>query len=134
MQRAVVESGAPKRGLRAPTGARAFTQTVQEAGERIALRTRGGEREITWTDYGELVDRFALGLVELGVKGGDVVAIMLTNSPEFHIADTACLSLGATPFSLYATLTPEQIAYQVSDSGAGVVVTEPEFLERVLAA
>ena len=30
--------------------------------DRVALRTRGGEREITWSEYGELVDRFALGL------------------------------------------------------------------------
>jgi long-subunit acyl-CoA synthetase (AMP-forming) len=59
---------------------------------------------------------------------------MLTNRPEFHIADTAALSLGATPFSLYQTLTPDQIAYQLNDSGAEIVVTEPVFLERVLAA
>ena len=44
------------------------------------------------------------------------------------------MSLGATPFSLYQTLTPEQIAYQVNDSGAEVIVTEPAFLENVLAA
>src|SRR5438094_4357721 len=59
---------------------------------------------------------------------------MLTNRPEFHIADTAALSLGATPFSLYQTLTPDQIAYQLTDSGAEIVVTEPAFVERVIAA
>jgi long-chain acyl-CoA synthetase len=60
--------------------------------------------------------------------------LMLTNRPEFHIADTAALSLGATPFSLYQTLTPEQIAYQLNDSEAEIVVTEPAFIDRVLAA
>ena len=55
---------------------------------------------------------------------------MLTNRPEFHIADTAAMSLGATPFSLYQTLTPDQIAYQLNDSGAEIVVTEPAFLEQ----
>jgi long-subunit acyl-CoA synthetase (AMP-forming) len=110
MQRAAVVTEPSKRGLRAPTVALAFTQTVRAAGDRIALRTRGGEREITWAEYGEQVDRFALGLREQCVAAGDVVALMLSNRPEFHIADTACISLGATPFSLYATLTPEQIA------------------------
>ena len=43
---------------------------------------------------------------------------MLTNRPEFHIADSAAISLGATPFSLYQTLAPDQIAYQLTDSGA----------------
>jgi long-subunit acyl-CoA synthetase (AMP-forming) len=80
------------------------------------------------------VDRFALGLRRLGVEAGAVVALMLANRPEFHIADTACLSLGATPFSVYATLTPEQIAYQAGDSGARLIVTEPQFLDRVLQA
>ena len=60
--------------------------------------------------------------------------LMLTNRPEFHLADTAAMSLGATPFSLYQTLAPEQIAYQVNDSGAEVIVTEPAFLENVKAA
>ena len=65
---------------------------------------------------------------------GDVVALMLTNRPEFHLADTAAMSLGATPFSLYQTLAPEQIAYQVNDSGAEVIVTEPAFLANVKTA
>jgi long-subunit acyl-CoA synthetase (AMP-forming) len=134
MQRAAVETEPFKQGLRAPTVAQAFIRTVREAGDRIALRTRGGEREITWKEYGELVDRFALGLRDLGVSRVDVVGLMLTNRPEFHIADSACISLGATPFSLYATLTPEQVAYQVSDSGARMLVTEPQFLECVLEA
>ena len=42
----------------------------------------------------------------LGLERGQTYALMLTNRPEFHIADTAALSLGATPFSLYQTLTP----------------------------
>ena len=89
-----------------------------------------GSRRSPGREYGEQVDRFALGLRELGLKRGDVFALMLTNRPEFHIADTAAMSLGATPFSLYQTLTPDQIAYQLNDSGAEIVVTEPAFLEQ----
>jgi long-subunit acyl-CoA synthetase (AMP-forming) len=59
---------------------------------------------------------------------------MLTNRPEFHLADTAAMSLGATPFSLYQTLTPDQIAYQLTDSGAEIVITEQVFLDQVTAA
>jgi long-chain acyl-CoA synthetase len=44
------------------------------------------------------------------------------------------MSLGAAPFSLYQTLTADQIAYQLRDSGAEIVVTELAFLDRVLAA
>ena len=114
MERATVDT---KKGLDAATVAQAFVHTARLHPDRVALRTRGGEREITWAEYGEQVDRFALGLRELGLKRGDVIGLMLTNRPEFHIADAAAMSLGATPFSLYQTLTPEQIAYQLSDSG-----------------
>jgi long-chain acyl-CoA synthetase len=121
-------------GLRAATMAEAFAQTVRAYPDRIALRTRGGEVELSWGEYGQRVDRFALGLLGLGLERGQTLALMLVNRPEFHIADAAALSLGVTPFSLYQTLTPDQIAYQITDSGAEVVVTEPTFIDRVLAA
>ena len=134
MERATVDKGAAQSGVHASTVAGAFEQTARANPDRAALRTRGGETEISWSDYLARVDRVALGLRALGVKRGDVVAVMLTNRPEFHLADTAAMSIGATPFSLYQTLTPDQIAYQLTDSGAEVVVTEPAFLESVLAA
>jgi long-subunit acyl-CoA synthetase (AMP-forming) len=131
MERATVGT---KRGVDAATVAEAFASTARLNPDRVALRTRGGEREISWREYGEQVDRCALGLRELGLARGDVFALMLANRPEFHIADSAAMSLGATPFSLYQTLTPDQIAYQLNDSGAEIVVTEPAFLEQVQAA
>ncbi|HZO59296.1 MAG TPA: AMP-dependent synthetase/ligase [Solirubrobacterales bacterium] len=134
MERATVEQSSQAKGMTGSTVAEAFVLTARARPEQVAIRTRGGETEITWGDYLEQVDRVALGLRELGVKRGDVVALMLNNRPEFHLADTAAMSLGATPFSLYQTLAPEQIAYQVNDSGAEVIVTEPAFLGNVKAA
>jgi long-chain acyl-CoA synthetase len=134
MERGVLETKPGAAAKDAPTVAVAFERTVQASPERVAIRTRGGGREITWAEYGQMVDRFALGLRALGLGRGDTIALMLTNRPEFHIADTAALSLGATPFSLYQTLTPDQIAYQMNDSEAEIVMTEPAFLDRVLAA
>ena len=134
MERATVDKAAQSAGLEGATVAAAFELTALAEPDRVALRTRGGESEITWGGYLERVDRVALGLRDLGLERGDVIALMLTNRPAFHMADTAAMSLGATPFSLYQTLAPEQIAYQVGDSGAKIIVTEPAFLERVLAA
>jgi long-chain acyl-CoA synthetase len=134
MERSVLETKRGESAKDAPTVAIAFARTVQARPDRVALRTRGGEREITWAEYGQMVDRVALGLRALGLERGDTIALMLNNRPEFHIGDTAAISLGATPFSLYQTLTPEQIAYQLNDSEAEIVITEPAFIERVLAA
>ena len=55
---------------------------------------------------------------------------MLTNRPEFHLIDTAAMHLGATPFSIYNTSSPEQIAYLLDDAGNRVFVAEAAFLER----
>jgi long-chain acyl-CoA synthetase len=114
--------------------AAAFELTAAANADRVALRTRGGEHELTWHDYADQVDSVALGLRELGLERGQSLAIMLTNRPEFHVADSAAMSLGATPFSLYQTLAPEQIAYQLADSGTRIVVTELAFLDQVMAA
>ena len=134
MERTTIDRSGAKPGLQADTVASAFTATVAGCSDRVALRTRGGEQEMTWGEYGERVDRFAHGLKAIDLERGQTYALMLMNRPEFHVADAAAMSLGATPFSLYQTLTPDQIAYQLNDSGARIVVTEPAFIDRVLDA
>ncbi len=59
---------------------------------------------------------------------------MLTNRPEFHFADTAAIHLGATPFSIYNTSTPEQIGFLLEDAGNRILFTEQAMLDTVLAA
>ncbi|MBF6353860.1 long-chain fatty acid--CoA ligase [Nocardia higoensis] len=111
----------------------AFQETLTLRPDQIALRTVGGTTEITWREYGERVRALAAGLAGLGVKHGDTVGIMLTNRPEFNLVDTAALHLGATPFSVYNTSSPEQITHQFGNAGNKVVVTEQAFLEVIKA-
>ena len=59
---------------------------------------------------------------------------MLTNRPEFHLVDTAALHAGATPFSIYNTLAPEQIAHLFGNAGNRVVVCEEQFLDPIRKA
>ena len=54
---------------------------------------------------------------------------MLNNRPEFIPIDLAAVSLGAVPFSIYQTSSPEQIQYVVSDAGAKVAIVESAFLD-----
>ena len=74
------------------------------------MRTRDGERELTWGEYAHWVRALAGGFAALGVQRGDTLGLMLTNRPEFHLADCAAMHLGATTFSLYNTSPPEEIA------------------------
>jgi len=59
---------------------------------------------------------------------------MLGNRPEFAIADLAAMTLGATPFSVYQTFTPAQIAHVVGDAGARLAIVEAAHLETFRAA
>ncbi len=81
------------------------------------MRTPDDAVSLTWSELLERVDAVAGGLAKLGVGKGDAVAIMLGNRPEFHIADLAAVTLGATPFSIYVTYPPEEIQYLCRDSG-----------------
>src|SRR5215213_2451564 len=120
--------------LDAPTLCHAFQHTAAQRPDDVALRTPGDAVSITWREYAERVERIAGGLAALGVERGDAVGLMLLNRPEFHLLDTAALHLGATPFSVYNTSTPEQVAHQFANAGNRVVVTERHFLPTVLAA
>src|SRR3954470_6036187 len=120
-------------GLGASTLCEAFQLTAAEHPERVALRTKGGEYEVTWGDYAQKVKRLAAGFAALGLQRGQTLGVMLTNRPEFHFADTAAMHLGATPFSVYNTYSPEQIEYLVGDAECPIVLTEQAFLDRIAA-
>jgi long-chain acyl-CoA synthetase len=119
-------------GLEASTLCEAFQLTAAAHPDRVALRLKDGEHELTWGDYADKVKKLAAGLASLGLGPDDTLGIMLTNRPEFHFADTAAMHLGATPFSVYNTYSAEQIDYLVGDAANPVLVTEQAFLERVL--
>jgi long-chain acyl-CoA synthetase len=112
------------------TLAEAFRSTAAAHPDRVAVRTKDDEVSLTWSELRDRVDALAGGLAELGVRRGDTVALMLSNRPEFHIADLAVMTLGATPFSIYATFTREQIEYVVADAGAKVALIEAAFADR----
>ena len=122
------------RATTATTIAEAFRLTAEDFGDRVAVRTKDDEVSLTWGQLRERVDALAGGLAELGVRKGDNVALMLSNRPEFHIADLAVMTLGATPFSIYGTFSPEQIAYVVGDAGARVALIESAFADAFRAA
>jgi long-subunit acyl-CoA synthetase (AMP-forming) len=62
-------------------------------------------------------------LAALGLADGDTLGLLLTNRPEFHVADAGALLLGATPFSMYNTSAPEQLAHLITDAGCRVVLS-----------
>ena len=96
---------------------------------------RGG----AWVDlsYRDLADRIqdlSLGLLELGVRPGDRVAILSENRPEWAIADYACLTACCTDVPIYPTLPAKQIEHNLGDSGSvAVLVSTRTQLDKLLS-
>jgi long-subunit acyl-CoA synthetase (AMP-forming) len=125
------QSGGPAPELHAKNLALAFARTVERIGDDPALVWgEGDDREqLTWREVSDRVGRIAGGLARLGVAKGDTVALMLNNRAEFIPIDLAAVSLGAVPFSIYQTSSPEQIQYVCSDAGVKVAIIESAFLD-----
>ena len=76
----------------------------------------------------------ARALTSWGISKGDRVAILSENRPEWATTDFACFLLGAAVVPIYTTLTAQQSAYIVADSGAKVIfVSTAAQLKKVLS-
>jgi long-chain acyl-CoA synthetase len=119
---------------RAVTIGEAFLATVEDRGDAPAILNTDLDVVLSWRAYGAMARRAAAGLAALGVGHQQTLGLLLHNRPEFHIADAGALLLGATPFSMYNTSAPEQLAHLISDAGCRVVITEAALLDRLRAA
>jgi long-chain acyl-CoA synthetase len=116
------------RAVDAPPLTEALRRTAANNPDIVAVRWPDDSVSLTWAQLLERVDALAGGLAKLGVRRGDTVAIMLANRPEFHIADLAAVTIGATPFSIYTTYPAEEIEYLINDANAKVAIVEQAFL------
>ncbi|KAA8883073.1 long-chain fatty acid--CoA ligase [Nocardia colli] len=112
----------------------AFQATVARNPDKIAVRTVGNRTTLTYREWDEQVRSLAAGFAALGVGPGDRVALLMTNRPEFYPIDVALQHLGAIPFSVYNTCSPEQLNYLLTDSAATVVVCETQYAATVFAS
>jgi long-chain acyl-CoA synthetase len=124
----------PESAVDAATLGEALRRTAARHPDRVAIRTPDDSVTLTWSQLLERTDALAGGLARLGVGRGECVAIMLSNRPEFHIADLATVTLGATPFSIYVTYPANEIEFLITDSAARVAIVEQAFLPVILEA
>jgi len=106
---------------------------VAERNDRVVMLHRQAIQwvSISSSEFYQYVAGVARTLREWGIGKGDRVAILSENRPEWTIADFACLTIGAVVVPIYATLTAEQIAFVLQDSGARAVFvsSEKQFLK-----
>jgi long-chain acyl-CoA synthetase len=88
---------------------------------------------ITYRELKDYVDRFATALAGLGVTKGDRVAVVLPNCPQNVITFFAALRLGAVVVQHNPLYTEAEMAHQLADCGAEVVVCLDRVYDTVAA-
>ncbi|MBF0209773.1 MAG: AMP-binding protein [Desulfamplus sp.] len=85
---------------------------VNYSGDKVALREKdfGIWNKYTWNSYYAHVRKTALGMRQIGIKKGDVVAIISDNIPELLFIAIGSHSIGAISAGIYQTTMPEEIA------------------------
>jgi acyl-CoA synthetase (AMP-forming)/AMP-acid ligase II len=91
-------------------------------------------RIVTYGALREQVRRVAAGLDALGIRKNDVVGLYSPNSPEFAIVFHAVARLGATLTTANPANTAHELAQQLIDSNAKILITTAALVEKARAA
>ncbi len=97
-----------------------LAESAMRHGRRAALVS--GSETISYERLWEEARRYGARLRAMGVGPGDRVAILMLNSPDFPRTYYGTLAIGAVVVPIHALLTPEEIAYILTDSGSKVLV------------
>jgi long-chain acyl-CoA synthetase len=103
-----------------------FAATAHNLDRAMLSRETGAWLPISSSEFHRNVAGTAHALQQWGIHKGDRVAILSENRPEWSTADFAILLIGAVTVPVYSTLTPEQTAYTLRDSGATVIFVSTE--------
>uniref|UniRef100_UPI0013C4E151 AMP-dependent synthetase/ligase n=1 Tax=Dongia deserti TaxID=2268030 RepID=UPI0013C4E151 len=120
-----------------PSLPRLFFDQAQEFGGKPFLwrKEDGTFRPIRWARVAADVRALARGLIALGVKPGDRVALIAENRPEWLISDLAIMSVGAITVPAFSTNTVDDNRHVLTHSGArGVIISGPSIAKRALPA
>ncbi len=89
-----------------------------------------GDRRITFGKAREEVDRLAKGMMRLGIRKGDNIALWLPNLPEFLFAWIAASKIGAPVIPINTRYKSAEFEYILRNCDATALFVIPEFLDN----
>ena len=103
--------------------------------DSFANKVNGEWKKYSAVELIETVNKVSLGLMKLGVKKDDKIAIISPNRPEWNFIELGIQQLGAVSVPMYPTITVEDYKYIFSDAEVKFIfVAGKELLEKVLEA
>jgi len=105
-----------------------FLDRVAQAPDKVALRYKylGIWRDVTWAQYLEKVRHTCMGLIALGLRPGDSVAVIGENRPEWLYSDLGTMCAGCVTVGIYTTSAAEQCEYVTVHSDSSIFIAEDE--------
>jgi long-chain acyl-CoA synthetase len=112
----------------APSVARMLCDRVAASPHAEAFRfpTESGWTSVSWTQVAETVKTMAAGLLALGIRPEERIAIASGTRVEWLYADLAVMCAGAATTAVYPTTTGEDVAYILADSGSRIAFAEDD--------
>jgi long-chain acyl-CoA synthetase len=113
---------------RAANVAEMFLARVRETPDQDAYRFPVGEtwESRTWRQTGDQVEKWAAGLIALGVEPEQRVAIAAGTRYEWIVADLAIMCSGAATTTVYPSTIADDVGYILADSQSRVVFAEDD--------
>ncbi len=96
----------------------------------LACKRQGKWIHYSIDDYIEQVNYVSAGLLSLGVKKDDKIAIISSNRPEYNILDMGIMQIGAVPVPIYPTISESDYQYILNHAEITYVFAEGEELLR----
>ena len=113
-----------------------IVKNAVEMPDEVAIREKrfGVWSPLTWGQFQEKVQRFALGLLALGFGPDQTLAIIGDNKPEWIIAEFGAMAAGGLPTGTYPDSLPEEMEYLISYAEAGfLVLRDQEQADKIIA-
>lgn len=114
--------------IEADTLPKLLKRNRKKLGDRVAFRQKdlGIWQEWTWEEVYNEAKYLCLGLMSLGLKRGDTVAIIGENEPENFLAHYAIQAAGAKVACLYPDVTPPEAQYLWDNSESVFIICEDQ--------
>jgi long-chain acyl-CoA synthetase len=114
-----------RRSARASTlGSMILASAERHTGAALRFKRNGAWTDMSFAELADHARTTARGLIALGIRPGDRVALLASTSPGWTLADCATLLAGATVVPIYQTNSPEECGYVLAHSGARAVFVE----------
>jgi len=115
-------------------------QLLEESASRFPDNTAiifpgrlGDSYRLSYRELNQQANRLANALVDLGVKKGDRVALLIPNCPQFVISYYAVLKAGGIVVATNPLYSPREMEFQFSDCGAETIIVLSLFYQTVAA-